>query len=105
VGSYRNGISGFTYGGAKYINIMENSIFRFRIIWANTSRFPLKGILDAEIKHTIKVKTGKLTFVYCTSHMEMHSAFYSAVSSLETVSSVRFPPLRSHVSHAWFDEQ
>jgi len=37
--------------------------------------------------------------------MEMHSAFYSTVSSLETVSSVRFPPLRSHASHAWFDEQ
>jgi len=62
-----------------------------RIIWTNTSRFPLQGTLDNEIKHTIKVKNGTLTFVYCTSHTEMHSAFNSAVSS------VHFPPLRSHV--------
>jgi hypothetical protein len=64
---------------------MENIIVRFRIIWANASRFPLQGTLGAEIKHIIKVKTGKLTFVYCTSHTEMHSAFYSAVSSLESL--------------------
>jgi hypothetical protein len=41
VGSYRNSIPGLTYRGAKYINIMENIIFRFRIIWANTSRCPI----------------------------------------------------------------
>ena len=85
-------ISGLKYCGAKYINTVEN-IFRFRIIRANTSRCPLEGTLDAEIKHTIKVETGKLTSVHCTSHTEMHTAFYSAVSPLQTVSSLRLPPL------------